>query len=23
MGATQFRMAMAWQQKDEPDAVAP
>ena len=23
MGATQFRMAMAWQEKDEPDAVAP
>ena len=23
MGATQFRMAMAWQQKNEPDAVAP
>ena len=23
MGATQFRMAMAWQQKGQPDAVAP
>jgi biuret amidohydrolase len=23
MGVTQFRMAMAWQRKDEPDAVAP
>jgi biuret amidohydrolase len=23
MGATQFRMAMAWQGKDEPDSVAP
>jgi biuret amidohydrolase len=23
MGVTQFRMAMAWQQKDEPDAVTP